>query len=170
MEDISMYVALLVRWEATVLYWVSCYYKLVRGYHVYGIDVGVHWKTLGLTHDDTCWDVATTNSMDLLITTSLIIEQRVKVNQKARILELKRINHEKHCSDNLYAISLKEDTTYPCPKLHSASMKERSIRRIQMKPYAVFKYKSWNTLEYNNHGAYAKKRQYTVLISIRRID
>ncbi|GKB72952.1 putative reverse transcriptase domain-containing protein, partial [Tanacetum coccineum] len=31
-----------------------------------------------------------------------IIEQRVKVNQKARILELKRRNHEEHCSDILY--------------------------------------------------------------------
>ncbi|GKA86951.1 hypothetical protein Tco_0808662 [Tanacetum coccineum] len=32
----------------------------------------------------------------------LIIKQRVKANQKARILELKRRNHEEHCSDNLY--------------------------------------------------------------------
>ncbi|GKB41186.1 hypothetical protein Tco_0886128 [Tanacetum coccineum] len=87
----------------------------------------------------------------------VIIEQRVKVNQKARILELKRRNHEEHCSDNLYAVSIKEDTAYLCPKLHSASTKRRSIRRIQMKPYAVFKYKSWNILEYNNHGAHAKK-------------
>ncbi|GJV60157.1 hypothetical protein Tco_1466257 [Tanacetum coccineum] len=93
----------------------------------------------------------------------VIIEQRVKVNKKARILELKRRNHEKHCSDNLYAVSLKEDTPYPCPKLQSASTKRRSIRRIQMKPYAVFKYKSWNILEYNNRGAHAKKPQYVVL-------
>ncbi|GJX97509.1 hypothetical protein Tco_0353307 [Tanacetum coccineum] len=77
---------------------------------------------------------------------AIIIEQRVKVNQKARILELKQRNHEEHCSDNLYAISIKEGTTYPCPKLHSASTKERSIRRIQMKPYTVFKYKSLNIL------------------------
>nr|GEW16292.1 hypothetical protein [Tanacetum cinerariifolium]GEW49334.1 hypothetical protein [Tanacetum cinerariifolium] len=41
----------------------------------------------------------------------LIIEQIVKVNQKARILELKRRNHEEHCSDNQYAVSIKEDTT-----------------------------------------------------------
>ncbi|GKC54091.1 hypothetical protein Tco_1076836 [Tanacetum coccineum] len=34
----------------------------------------------------------------------LIIKQRVKVNQKARILELKRRNHEEHCSDNLLGI------------------------------------------------------------------
>ncbi|GJW68184.1 hypothetical protein Tco_0122608, partial [Tanacetum coccineum] len=60
-----------------------------------------------------------------------IIEQKVKVNQKTRIMELKQRNHEEHCSDNLYAASIKEDMTYPCPKLHSASTKERSIRRIQ---------------------------------------
>ncbi|GJR93195.1 hypothetical protein Tco_0265369 [Tanacetum coccineum] len=58
----------------------------------------------------------------------VIVEQRVKVNQKARILELKRRNHEEHGSDNLYAISIKEDIVYPCPKLHAASTKERSIR------------------------------------------
>ncbi|GJR29524.1 zinc finger, CCHC-type containing protein [Tanacetum coccineum] len=60
----------------------------------------------------------------------LIIEQRVKVNQKARILELKRRNYEEHCSDIPYAVSITEDMAYPCPKLHSASTKRRSIRRI----------------------------------------
>ncbi|GJY72848.1 retrotransposon protein, putative, unclassified [Tanacetum coccineum] len=40
----------------------------------------------------------------------VIIEQRVKVNQKARILELKRRNYEEHCSDIPYAVSIKEDT------------------------------------------------------------
>ncbi|GKC69787.1 hypothetical protein Tco_1115670, partial [Tanacetum coccineum] len=79
-----------------------------------------------------------------------ISEQRVKVNQKARILDIKRRNQKEHYSENLYAVSIKEDTAYLCPKLHSASTKTRSIRRIQMKPYAVFKYKSWNILEYNN--------------------
>ncbi|GJS25197.1 hypothetical protein Tco_0453829 [Tanacetum coccineum] len=37
------------------------------------------------------------------------------------------------CSENLYAVSIKEDTAYLCPKLHSASTKERSICRIQKK-------------------------------------
>ncbi|GKF42946.1 hypothetical protein Tco_0126288, partial [Tanacetum coccineum] len=59
-----------------------------------------------------------------------IIEQRVKVNQKAHILELRQRNHEEHCSDNLYAVFIKEDTAYPCPKLQSASMKRISIHRI----------------------------------------
>ncbi|GJZ66628.1 hypothetical protein Tco_0623324 [Tanacetum coccineum] len=63
----------------------------------------------------------------------IIIEQRVKVNQKARILELKRRNYEDYCDDNLYAVSIKEDTLYPCPKLHSTSTKRRLIRRIQKK-------------------------------------
>ncbi|GJZ88330.1 hypothetical protein Tco_0660112, partial [Tanacetum coccineum] len=40
----------------------------------------------------------------------VIIEQRVKVNQNAYILELKRRNHEESCYDNLYALSIKEDT------------------------------------------------------------
>ncbi|GJY21643.1 hypothetical protein Tco_0394209 [Tanacetum coccineum] len=93
----------------------------------------------------------------------IIIEQRVKVNQKARILELKRRNHKDYCSVILYAISIKEDIGYLCPELHSASMMERSIRRIHMKPYAVFKYKLWNILEYNNPGAHTKRPQYAVV-------
>ncbi|GJX72540.1 putative reverse transcriptase domain-containing protein [Tanacetum coccineum] len=76
---------------------------------------------------------------------SLIIEQRVKVNQKARILELKRRNHEEHCSDNLYAVSIKEDTTYLCPKLHSASTKERSIRRKDLDSGLLIYKESLNT-------------------------
>ncbi|GJT15258.1 hypothetical protein Tco_0873964 [Tanacetum coccineum] len=42
----------------------------------------------------------------------IVIEQRVNVNQKARILELKRRNYEEHYSDIIYAISIKEDTAY----------------------------------------------------------
>ncbi|GJR70089.1 putative reverse transcriptase domain-containing protein [Tanacetum coccineum] len=52
---------------------------------------------------------------------NVIIEQRVKVDQKACILELKRINHEENYSDNLYVVSIKEDTAYLCPGLHSAT-------------------------------------------------
>ncbi|GJY87277.1 zinc finger, CCHC-type containing protein [Tanacetum coccineum] len=39
----------------------------------------------------------------------ILMEQRVKVNQKAHILELKRRNHEEHGFDNLYAIWDNED-------------------------------------------------------------
>ncbi|GJY74078.1 RNA-directed DNA polymerase, eukaryota [Tanacetum coccineum] len=93
----------------------------------------------------------------------VIIEQRVKVNQKARILELKRRNHKEHCSDNLYAVSIKEDTVYPCPKLHSSSTKERSIRRIQKK---AIRHIQVQVMEYSgmyNRGAHAKLPQYAVL-------
>ncbi|GKF56001.1 hypothetical protein Tco_0166341, partial [Tanacetum coccineum] len=62
-----------------------------------------------------------------------IIKQRVKVNQKVRILELKQINYKDYCSDIPYVISIKEDMAYPCPELHSASTKERSICYIQKK-------------------------------------
>ncbi|GKA77933.1 hypothetical protein Tco_0784470 [Tanacetum coccineum] len=64
----------------------------------------------------------------------VIIEQRVKDDKKARILELKRRNHEDHCSDNLYIVSIKDDTASLCLTLHSATTKKRSIHHIQMKP------------------------------------
>ncbi|GKE77557.1 putative reverse transcriptase domain-containing protein [Tanacetum coccineum] len=53
--------------------------------------------------------------------------------QKARIMELKRRHFEDYCSDYQYAVSIKEDTVYPC--LHSPkTTKETSlIRRIQKK-------------------------------------
>nr|GEZ52498.1 hypothetical protein [Tanacetum cinerariifolium] len=52
-----------------------------------------------------------------------IIEKRVKVNQKARNLELKQRTYEEYCYDILYVISIKEDTAYPCPRIYSVSMK-----------------------------------------------
>ncbi|GJT40773.1 hypothetical protein Tco_0940638 [Tanacetum coccineum] len=64
---------------------------------------------------------------------TIIIEQRVKVNQKARILELKRRNYEEYYFDIPYAVSIKEDTAYACPELHSASMKERSVHLAKIK-------------------------------------
>ncbi|GJS91324.1 hypothetical protein Tco_0773960 [Tanacetum coccineum] len=75
----------------------------------------------------------TQNKLHHLISDEQTDLQRVKVNQKARILEIKRRNNEEYCSDNPYAVSIKEDTAYPCLKLHSASKKRRLIRRIQMK-------------------------------------
>ncbi|GJY95539.1 copia protein [Tanacetum coccineum] len=63
----------------------------------------------------------------------------LRVMQKARILELKRRYFEDYYSNNQYAVSIKEDTAYPC--LHSPkTTKETSpIRRIQERQYAVFK-------------------------------
>ncbi|GJR34460.1 uncharacterized mitochondrial protein-like protein [Tanacetum coccineum] len=63
-------------------------------------------------------------AIEVSYSSKVIIEQRVKVNQKAHILDLKQRNHEDYCSDNLYTVSIKEDMTYLCLKLHSASMKE----------------------------------------------
>ncbi|GKC50147.1 hypothetical protein Tco_1072892, partial [Tanacetum coccineum] len=89
----------------------------------------------------------------------IVIEQRVNVNQKARILELKRRNYEEHYSDIIYAISIKEDTAYMCLRHHSATTKstftpyqEDSIRCIKDQ-----------VLEYYNCGPHAKKPQYAVL-------
>ncbi|GKA96207.1 hypothetical protein Tco_0818302 [Tanacetum coccineum] len=47
----------------------------------------------------------------------LIMEYLVKIDQKARILELKRRYFKDNCSDDQYAVSIKEDTAYLC--LHS---------------------------------------------------
>ncbi|GJS34399.1 reverse transcriptase domain-containing protein [Tanacetum coccineum] len=47
----------------------------------------------------------------------VIMEYLVKLDQKARILELKRRYFKDYCSDNQYAVSIKEDTAYLC--LHS---------------------------------------------------
>ncbi|GKE10184.1 ribonuclease H-like domain-containing protein [Tanacetum coccineum] len=44
----------------------------------------------------------------------LIMEYLVKVNEKVRILELKRRNMKKTDSDIQYAVSIKEDTAYLC--------------------------------------------------------
>ncbi|GJU12862.1 retrovirus-related pol polyprotein from transposon TNT 1-94 [Tanacetum coccineum] len=71
--------------------------------------------------------ISSTEAEYIALSGCLIIKHIVKVNQKARILELKRRNHEENYSENLYAVSIKEDTVYPCPKLHSTSTKERSI-------------------------------------------
>ncbi|GJR92853.1 hypothetical protein Tco_0265027 [Tanacetum coccineum] len=101
---------------------------------------------------------------------NVIIKQRVKVNQKARILELKRRDYEDHYSNNLYAVSMKEDTAYLCLKLHLTSMKEDLYAVSRRKPYVVLDCKSWNILEYNNRGAHAKKPQYTILNSFNTVN
>ncbi|GJW60907.1 hypothetical protein Tco_0110242 [Tanacetum coccineum] len=44
----------------------------------------------------------------------VIMEYLVKISKKACILELKRINMKIYCSDNQYAVSIKEDTAYLC--------------------------------------------------------
>ncbi|GJV21257.1 hypothetical protein Tco_1370277 [Tanacetum coccineum] len=51
--------------------------------------------------------------------------------QKARILELKRRYFEDYYSNNQYAVSIKEDTAYPCQHSPKTTKERRSIRRIQ---------------------------------------
>ncbi|GKB39829.1 hypothetical protein Tco_0884771 [Tanacetum coccineum] len=69
----------------------------------------------------------------------LIMEYLVKIDEKARILERKRRYFEDYCSDDQYAVSIKEDTAYVC--LHSSKTTKttrsntlypgRPIHRIQ---------------------------------------
>ncbi|GJS73318.1 hypothetical protein Tco_0706159 [Tanacetum coccineum] len=54
--------------------------------------------------------------------------------QKARILELKRRYFKDYYSDNQYAVSIKEDTAYPCLHSPKTTKETRSIRRIQRRP------------------------------------
>ncbi|GKA32738.1 hypothetical protein Tco_0719105 [Tanacetum coccineum] len=78
-------------------------------------------------YDDEKYNDYTKKPIHSVILTNhiVIIEQKVKVDQKVRILELKRRNYEEQCSDILYAVSIKEDMAYLCPKLHSTSTKRR---------------------------------------------
>ncbi|GJU71727.1 hypothetical protein Tco_1263132 [Tanacetum coccineum] len=103
----------------------------------------------------------------LLVTSSnvyLIIEQRVKVNQKTRILDLKQ-------KKMIKTIVLTTYTPYPSRKIRRIRDFTQHPQREDLyvvsrrKSYAVFKYKSWNIMEYNNRGAHAKKPQYAVLNS-----
>ncbi|GKD03305.1 hypothetical protein Tco_1178279 [Tanacetum coccineum] len=48
--------------------------------------------------------------------------------QKARILELKRRYFEDYCSNNQYAVSIKEDTVYPC--LHSPKTQRKQEQYV----------------------------------------
>ncbi|GJW26921.1 hypothetical protein Tco_0040732 [Tanacetum coccineum] len=73
----------------------------------------------------------------LCIASLEIIEQRVKVNQKAHILELKRRNHEKYCSDNLYAVSIKEDTANGNIKGKESGGKKEKNKHPKVRPTMV---------------------------------
>ncbi|GKF19557.1 hypothetical protein Tco_0068195, partial [Tanacetum coccineum] len=83
------------------------------------------------------------------------------INDAIKVTSFDVINY----SENLYAVSIKEDTAYLCLKLYSASTKEDLYVVSIRKPYAVLDYKSCNIIEYNNRGAHAEKPQYAVLNS-----
>ncbi|GJS11418.1 hypothetical protein Tco_0368214 [Tanacetum coccineum] len=63
----------------------------------------------------------------------------VIIEYLVNILELKRRYFEDYYSDNQYAVSIKEDTAYPCLHSPKTTKERRSIRRIQERQYAVFK-------------------------------
>ncbi|GJY42483.1 hypothetical protein Tco_0429753 [Tanacetum coccineum] len=65
--------------------------------------------------------------------TGIIMEYLVKINKKARILELKRRYFEDYCSDNQYAVSIKEDMAYLCLHSPKTTKETRSICLIQEK-------------------------------------
>ncbi|GKG14809.1 hypothetical protein Tco_0354409, partial [Tanacetum coccineum] len=85
-----------------------------------------------------------------------IMEYLVKVNYKARILELKRRNMKKTNSNIQYAVSIKEDTAYLClhfTKDHKGNKinkpyPENPIRRIQaMEIKYSGRYRTWSLLQ-----------------------
>ncbi|GKB41875.1 hypothetical protein Tco_0886817 [Tanacetum coccineum] len=86
----------------------------------------------------------------------LIMEYLVKISKKERILELKRRNMKKTDSDIQYAVSIKEDTVYPC--LHFTRNHEElnsytpypgeSICRILNQAYDDSgRYQTWSLLQ-----------------------
>ncbi|GJT95576.1 hypothetical protein Tco_1091094 [Tanacetum coccineum] len=56
---------------------------------------------------------------------------------KARILELKRRYFEDYYSEDQYAVSIKEDTSYLCLHSPKTTKETKPIRRIQERQYAV---------------------------------
>nr|GEV19674.1 hypothetical protein [Tanacetum cinerariifolium] len=96
----------------------------------------------------------------------------VKISKKARILELKRRNMKKTNSDNQYAVSIKEDTTYLCMHFTkdykgnkiNKPYPENPIRRIQaMEIKYSGRYRTWSLLQEIPNTPYRS-------LSIRRID
>ncbi|GJT23897.1 hypothetical protein Tco_0893834 [Tanacetum coccineum] len=71
----------------------------------------------GWIDEDVMDHIAKVLEMIDLIYIPVIMKYMVKLYEKARILELKRRYFEDYCSDNQYAVSIKEDTAYLC--LHS---------------------------------------------------
>ncbi|GJX79257.1 hypothetical protein Tco_0327406 [Tanacetum coccineum] len=76
--------------------------------------------------------------------------------KKACILELKRRYFEDYYSDNQYAVSIKEDTAYPCLHSPKTTKERRSIRRIQRRPIRRIgdivcedsgRYQAWSILQ-----------------------
>ncbi|GJZ65054.1 reverse transcriptase domain-containing protein [Tanacetum coccineum] len=70
-------------------------------------------------------------------------DKNFKVGDKARILELKRRYFEDYCSDDQYAISIKEDTAYMClhsPKTTKETRPIRLVSKVDRLEYAYAVY------------------------------
>ncbi|GJX88136.1 hypothetical protein Tco_0340150 [Tanacetum coccineum] len=67
----------------------------------------------------------------------IIMKYLVKIDKKARILELKRRYFKDYCSDDQYVVSFKEDTAYLFLHSPKTTKETRPIRRIQERQYAV---------------------------------
>nr|GEW48020.1 reverse transcriptase domain-containing protein [Tanacetum cinerariifolium] len=61
----------------------------------------------------------------------VIIEYLVKIDQKTCILKHKQRYFEDYCSDDQYAISIKEDTAYPCLHSPKTTKETRSDTQLQ---------------------------------------
>ncbi|GJU34061.1 hypothetical protein Tco_1182415 [Tanacetum coccineum] len=93
---------------------------------------------------------------------AVVTEYLVKLDQKARILELKRRYFEDYYSDNQYAVSIKEETVYSC--LHSPkTTKDHMINTPYPEDqYVILEISMVNILEDIKRGPYSKKPQYAV--------
>nr|GEV35554.1 ribonuclease H-like domain-containing protein [Tanacetum cinerariifolium] len=85
-------------------------------------------QQLGVDFDETFSPVVKPATIHTVISlaVSLIMEYLVKISKKARILELKQRNMKITDPDIQYAVSIKEDTAYPC--LHFT--KDHKVNKI----------------------------------------
>ncbi|GJY16983.1 hypothetical protein Tco_0387405 [Tanacetum coccineum] len=86
------------------------------------------------------------------------VEFGCHLNVRARILELKRRYFEDYYSEDQYAVSIKEDTAYPC--LHSPKTTEDKAQYAVSREtqYAVFNiWNEYNILKDIKRGPYSKK-------------
>ncbi|GJV74774.1 retrovirus-related pol polyprotein from transposon TNT 1-94 [Tanacetum coccineum] len=91
-------------------------------------------------------EIATRTPMTKESVRIIIMEYLVKLDQKARILELKRRYFEDYCSDNQYAISIKEDTVYLMDDPNITM--EEYIRLEEEKARRRGKVFNWETAKY----------------------
>ncbi|GJV34999.1 hypothetical protein Tco_1407476 [Tanacetum coccineum] len=103
------------------------------GAYAHGYQCGVSWGM----------DTAYRLPVQFLV----IMEYLIKISKKARIMELKRRHLKINCSDILYAVSIKEDTVYPCKHFtdyHEGLKTQYAVSRSLYTPYPrVGGFKGW---------------------------